>query len=259
MSVLLLNHHMLAADKEKQEAILNDVINLCIRIKSENDDVLLSRQANSLEAACLLILQKPKEVFELLDESMKPKPDDDSILANAYMQLGDIIKAKQVTQISIYQHILSTVGSAPLLLYTSSADNNKFEEIIHRILALINLFKLDKLNANCVFVFYLSVAQCYATLGNTDKALDALQKYSDICLDNFFPYTLHGDEFFDCIDSWFCEFDLGTKAPRDEKIIKKSMMQGITANPAFASFSDNPRYKSIVHNLKTKLGGTYNE
>jgi hypothetical protein len=65
---------------------------------------------------------------------------------------------------------------------------------------------------------------------------------------------LHGDEFFDNIDPWLADLDLGTEAPREEKFIKESMVQALTANPAFAPLYEHPRYKNIVNHLKEKLG-----
>lgn len=253
MSALLVNHCMLATEKEKQEAILNEAMDLCLRIKRESEDVLLSRQANSLEAMCLLVLQRPQDVLGLLDESMKAKSDDDYLLANAYLMTGNLPKCSEVIQISLYGHILAIISSAPFLLLTSGADTGKLEEITRRVLGLIDLFKVERLNANVVVLFYLSIAQCYMQ-SSTDKALDALQKYTDICLDRFFPYTLHGDDFFDSIDPWLADLDLGTEAPREEKFIKESMVQALTANPAFAPLYEHPRYKNIVKHLKEKLG-----
>ena len=61
---------------------------------------------------------------------------------------------------------------------------------------------------------------------------------------------MHGDSFFDCIEDWFEKFDLGADAPRDEKIIKQSMIQSVELNPAFQILADTPRYKSIVQKLK---------
>ena len=61
--------------------------------------------------------------------------------------------------------------------------------------------------------------------------------------------------FFDSIEEWFSEFDLGAKAPRDEKVIKTSMLQAIMENPAFASLKERPAFISIMETMKTTLGG----
>jgi hypothetical protein len=90
----------------------------------------------------------------------------------------------------------------------------------------------------------------YSLQGNIENSLDMLQKYADICTKGFFPCSLHGDSFFDAIDGWLRDFDLGTDAPRNEKVIKESMLQVVSSNPAFAALAEQPRYKSILERLK---------
>lgn len=254
MAVLLVNHHMLAKEKDRQEEILREAMTLCLHIKEDSSDMWLSKMANSLEAACYIILQKPQEVLELLEGIMKPTSEDEVILATAYQMTGNMQKAKEVLQISSYKHILGIVGSATSLLSIYVTESGKFEELIHRVLAISDLFNLDKLHASSMVQFYLAAAQGYLMQGDSSRALDMLKIYADICATDFFPVTLHGDEFFDCIDNWFKEFSLDIKAPRDEKVIKESMVQAITENPIFASLIEEPRYKNIVNTLKLKLG-----
>ncbi|HEY5561414.1 MAG TPA: helix-turn-helix domain-containing protein [Clostridiaceae bacterium] len=255
MVILLVNHHMLAKEKETQEKLLQEIIGLCVRIKSESDDVWLSKQANSMEALCYMILQQPQEVLDLLDGTMKPIPSDETILANAYYMTGNMQKAKAVLQISIYQHLLNILGDCPTYLLLHVGEVEKFEEILKRILCISDVFAVDTLNPNVAVQLYLAAAQGYTKHGNIEKALNMLSKYADICTSNFFPITLHGDAFFDCIDEWFNEFDLGTKPPRDEKLVKESMIQAIISNPAFLTLSEQPKYKSIIETMKLKLGG----
>ena len=101
MAVLLANHHMLAEEKIVQEAILKEAVELCVRIKTESGDVWLSREATSFEAVCHLMLLQPREVLDLLGESIRPLPTDHEIVARAYQLMGNASKAKEVTQISI--------------------------------------------------------------------------------------------------------------------------------------------------------------
>jgi len=255
MAVLLINHHMLAENKEKGEEILKEAVELCIRIKTESNDVLLSRDATSLEAVCYLMLKQPQDVLNLLGESIRPALADDVSVAQAYQLMGNIPKAKEVTQISMYQHLIALIGATPayLLLY---ADNSvKSGEILRRALSVAQAYDLEQLHPSTMVQIYLAAAYVYSLQGNTEKALDMLQKYTDICTTCFFPCSLHGDSFFDAIEGWFSDFDLGAGAPRDEKVIKESMLQGIIANPVFAALSEQPRYKSIIEKLKTNLGG----
>lgn len=256
MCVLLMNHHMLAKNQEEQQGVLNDVIDLCLRIKAESNDVFLSKQANSLEATCLLILGRAHEVSKLFDETLHFKIDDDSLLANAYLALGDAAEAKRVLQISIYNHVLTSISNCTLLLNACGDNPEQFQEAARRTHELINLFEVGKLNPNPSLIFYLTVAQYYCEQEKTDLALDALEEYGNICLSIDFPLKLHGDQFFDSIDEWFADFDIGVHPPRDQALIKASMITSMTDNPAFATLANQPRFISIVNRLQIKLGGS---
>ena len=255
MVVLLINHYPLAKEKETQEKLLQEIIDLCVRIKLEGEDIWLSKQANSIEAMCYMISQKPQEVLELLDGTMKPISGDEVILANAYQMTGDMQKARKVLQISIYQHLLNIMGVYPSYLLLNVGEAEKFDSILNHILSISEVFELDTLHPNASVQLYLAAAQGYVMQGNTEKALNMLGRYVDVCTSNFFPLTLHGDDFFDCVDEWFKDFDLGVYPPRDEKLVKESMIQAIVMNPAFSSLSNHPKFKSIVEIMKQKLGG----
>lgn len=255
MVVLLANHHMLAEEKKKQEAILREAVELCIRIKNESSDVWLSKDAVSIEAVCYLMLQQPQEVLNLFGESIRPTLESDGCVAQAYQIMGNVSKAKEVTQISMYQHLLALIGAAPSYLVLNADNSEKSEEILHRALSVAAIYDLERLQPNIMLQTYLAAAHVYCLQGNFEKALDMLQKYADICTTGFFPCTLHGDSFFDAIDGWFADFDLGANAPRDEKVIRESMLQGVESNPTFAALEEQPRYKNILEKLKMNLGG----
>lgn len=255
MVVLLTNHHMLAKDKETQSSILEEAIALCKRIKAESEDVWLSKEATSLEAVCRLFLQQPNEVLDLFGEKLHRISSDELIVAQSYQMLGNMQKAKEVIQIGMYQHLLLLVGFAQQYLMLHINDKAMYEEILGRMLSIADTFDLDKLHPNTMCQAYYAAAQGYTMQGNAEKALDMLKKYADICTKGFFPCTLHGDRFFNLIEEWFSEFELGAAAPRNEKVIRESMLQGLLVNPAFAVLKDQPRYKSIVEILKANIGG----
>ena len=254
MAVLLTNHYMLANGKEAQESVLHEVIDLCQRIRTEEDDVCVTNEANSLEATCSLMLQHPEEVQELLNGTMKPKPSDEVILASAYQMTGNIQKAKEVLQVGIYHHLINIMDILPSYFILNQDVSKQFENILQRTISTAELFNLNKLHPGVMLKIYLTAAQCYAMQNNQDKAIDMIRKYADICTSESLSFELHGDEFFDSIDNWFAEFDLGNQAPRDEKVIKRSILQAITENPAFAAFKDQPKFKNILESVKSKLG-----
>ena len=68
MCVLLVNHYMLAEGKVRQEELLEKSIELCLRIKRENDDMSMATQANQLHGICLLMLNRPCLLYTSIDK-----------------------------------------------------------------------------------------------------------------------------------------------------------------------------------------------
>lgn len=243
MAVLFCNHHMLAENPSDRVSILEEATALCKRIQAESSDIGLSKEAESLEATCYLMLQQPQSVFDLLGETIKPLSNDDAAIAQAYAMMGNTSKADQVLQISVYQHVLSLVSALTALL---QIHNDLFEEILQRALSVAAVFQLEKLHPNSMLLLYYSGAQGFSMRGNDEEALNLLQKYTELCVSGFFPYKLHGDPFFNAIEEWFSTFDLGSEAPRSEQVIKDSMLQGIIQNPAFVRLAQHSKYCNII-------------
>lgn len=254
MALLLTNHHMLAGEPETRTKMLEESVSLCIRVKTESEDVSLTKEAVSLEATCYLMLQKPQKVLDLLGETLRPHSPVDEMVAQAYQMMGNVKKANEVMQISMYQHLLLLASGVPSLLLLNASKVEKTEEILRRTFALANAYDLEELHPNTMVKVYYAAAQVYCMQGNHETALDMLQRYLSICTLDFSLYDLHGDSYFDVIDDWLKEFKLGPKTVRNEETVKASMVQGIVKNPAFAALAELPRYKSIVGTLKFKLG-----
>lgn len=255
MSVLYLNHYMLAPTEEKQQEMLMEAVQLCTRIKQESDDIWINKQANSLQAICYLFLKQPEKTLTLLEDTIKPAVGDEVILSNAYQLTGDLEQAMFTLQISMYQSLLNLVGTASSYLLLNSNDGEKFEEIIRRVEGISSLYRLKELHPNLILQFYVAVAQGYAMQENREKTLYWLEQYVGICTTNIFPLQLHGDDYFTLIDSWLEDLDLGIHAPRDDKTIKESMVKVMLEQPAFAFIQEEPLFKLLVENLQFALGG----
>lgn len=251
MVKLYFNHFILAKEKEKQDALLREAIELCIRIKKESDDVWIAKQANSLEAGCHLILNQPLEALELLDETMKPPISDNFLLSKAYQMTGKIEKAKEALQVSLYQHLRGLLGPAQSYLVLIANQPEKFEQALERFSEISTVFEVEKLDPNLMCLLYLAAAQGYVMQKNPEKALEMLEKYVHICTTLLLPYELKGDSFFDNIENWLRNYDV--EAPRDEKTIKESIVQSVVENPAFFPLHNEAKYKRIVEVLQAQI------
>mgnify|MGYP003755636033 CR=1 FL=1 len=249
MAVLLLNHVHLAPTQEVQHEMFETIKGLCVRIKEESGHVDLNRQANFIEALCELNLGNPAVVIDLMAGVNDPVLGDEVLLASAYHQIGDIEKAKETTQIGIFRHLMGILADVPNYLMLNLDDPVKYDQIIGRTLGLIELFNVKRLHPAILFGVYLTGAQGYAMLGRNDEALNLLQEYVDLAASGVFPLEFTGDEFFDRVQNWYKDFDLGVKPPRSDAVIQESLIEGMTQNPAFEHLSQNPRFRAMVTRL----------
>lgn len=248
--VLYLNHATLSGNPKE---LYEHCIELACRISSLSADVKDARQAVSLETMCHVLMGEPMKALDLLGEEVRPISQDTELLGQIYQSMGKIERAKEVYQIALYQHLLFLVGdSAPLLLLHADQPE-RVEKIIHRTLQVIEAYQLDTLHPNTAAVFYLTAAQVYCMNEKLGECLKLLEKYVYVCEHCFFPMTLHGDDFFDTLDEWFIEFDLGNQAPRSEQLIRKSMVDAVEGNPAFTGLTENREFQKLVERLQQLL------
>ncbi|PID04983.1 MULTISPECIES: helix-turn-helix domain-containing protein [unclassified Sporosarcina] len=252
MSILLINHHMLSSDSP---SILQKTNHLLERIRQVSEDVWILRQANSLLATISLMQSNPETTLELLDGVIKPSIGDEILLATAHEQLGDQEEAMRVIQVMMYQNVIQLVGSSPLYLRLSASNKQAFDETIHRIEGLIELYSMQALHPNVCLQFYFSVAQCAALSSNRSLLYAYLKKYVDVCVHHLFPLSLRGDEYFDLLEGWLKQLDLGTHAPRNNEIIKQSILESMDA-PFFDTFKQDDEMQELRQRLRFGLEGS---
>lgn len=61
---------------------------------------------------------------------------------------------------------------------------------------------------------------------------------------------LHKDSYFDRIDPWLKNLDLGQMAPVDESVIKQGLLNGIAGQPEFERIKDRPRVRKALEKLR---------
>ena len=257
IGLLFVNNSTQAGDSDKTIAAIKEAKELFIRIKQESEDTELSRIALNMEAFCALSLGNAREVTELLEGTSNRIISTETLLAPAYQMLGQPRQAKAVMQIGIYQHMGSLFDTLTNYLSLCMDAPEQFEETYRRAYAVTEIFDLMNLHPSLLVKFYIIGAQGYIMLGNTQKAFEILDYYAELVTGDIYPLKLKGDGYFNLLEEWIETLDLGDALPRDEKIIRQSMVDGIVNNPAFASLTDDPRFQRIVERLKNKLlGGT---
>ncbi len=255
MVTLLFNHQMIAGTQERSKEILQEITKLCERIEVESDDVWVAKDATNFRALCLLTLHEPQSALDILGDGVREDISERPLISQAYQLLGNTDKAKEVMQIDICLNLMKLFGAGLNYLSLCIGDFVKAEETYNRLIGLSELYRVESLSPNNTVLLYALGAHMYMSTGNKDKAIEMLNKYVDVCINSFFPLNLHGDSYFDRIDSWFAEQALGSAAPRNEKVIKESMLNDVLMNPAFVTLAEEPGYKNLVERLKNFVGG----
>lgn len=250
IGALLVNNCMEAGDREKTLSVLSEAKKLFVRVKTESEDAELVQMALNMEACCDLMMGDPNEVIGLLEGTSHKILSSESLLASAYRMLGKSKEAKMILQVAMYQHMVILFGALTDYLMLCTDDPEHYDETFKRASDIAEAFDLKKLHPSLLMKFYIVVAQGYAMLGNTEKALEILERYAELVTSDIYPLQLKGDDYFYLIDQWIDELDLGNTLPRNEKIIRKSMADGVINNPAFAILADEIRFKRIVEKLK---------
>lgn len=252
--VLWLNHHMLADSEEKRHAVLTSISELCTHIRANCENMKISNDTLALQATVSLQLGKPQDVIDSLEDTLKPYNlinQSGTLLTQAYMMTGNTDKAVSFTQISIYNALLSLVGTGAQYI---SMQMNSFpvcEETIDRIEQVTSAFNLAELHPNNMAIFEYQAALCCLMHKENKKALEHIRSYISCLYELFssFDHLLHGDDYFNKIENWFQELDGGSTAPRDKRVVLADCLQSFQ-NPAFDILKDDPEFQKLEKKLK---------
>ena len=251
---LWLNHYMLAGGKEKQSEILISISELCEHIKMNCRDVEICNNTIVLQAIVHLQLGQAQKVIDALEETSKPYRlvnQSNTILAKAYMMSGNMDKAESISQVSMYNDVLSLIGNAAQYLSIQADDLSVCEETIVRAEQVIEAYDLAKLHPNNTAIFEYQAAICYLLHKKKQKALEHAGKYV-LCILELFSsdnVILHGDDYFNRIEEWFNELDNGANAPRNRRLVLEEIKLSFD-NPVFNIFEGEDEYERLKNKLK---------
>ena len=242
---------MLPGSPEKSAETLEEAKALFLRVRKECDNPELAKQAQNMEAFCLLQLGRAEEAILLLEPLEMSMTSSEPVLAMAYQSVGNINNAQKILQTGIYSSVLHLLNHLCTYLTLCGKDVNAFEITCERLFSIADTFRIRTLHPGLLLTLYLHAAQGFMAFGNTEKVLDLLEKYTELAAGEIYPLKLHGDSYFNRLDDWFeTILPLGSDLPRDERIIRKSMTEAVADNPVFRPLADNLRFRSIVRQLR---------
>lgn len=251
IGALFVNHCMLSESPESVKAVLEEARQLFCRVREISKDTELVSQAICMDALCLLQLGKPEEVFELLEplESIRLNPGP--LLASAFQMTGNVTEAKRILQAGIYSSLLELLNLLSSYMTCCTDTPLMYEETFRRLMLTAKTFDLQSLYPGLLLTLELSAAQGFCALNEKARAMDILESCVELILSDKNPLTLHGDSYFTLLDEWLDRcLPLGSSLPRNETVIRRSMVEAVANNAAFEPLKEEPRFQKLLRRLK---------
>ncbi|MCU7557683.1 helix-turn-helix domain-containing protein [Macrococcus capreoli] len=244
LAKVLINHAFLSQDRMNK--VFETAINYLDRVILKCKDPNKLQRAIYLKATCFTMLKKHDEIIELLGD--RPyKLGEEILLANSYINIGNLNDARKVLQAEIYQQLLILITHLNMIIQYNLSEDIK--ETIKRAECIIDTFKVNELHPNTALNFNLLSAIYYVEI-DKKKAISYLKKYSWNCKSLMKDYYLHGDEFFNLIDDWLNDTPTGIVAPVDKENIKNTMLNILFQIPQFKILEKDQDFKNICYQLK---------
>ena len=256
MGLLCFNHYMLAKP-ERQTDILKDIEALCSRIEQNSREPGLCNEALIVKMMIWLILGRYADAVDTLKPMINRYnlySEAQRRLIQAYYMKGDVHQAELSTQVAMYSHLLDLAANGTTFLAFYMDDLEKGTEIIRRINTVISEFDLKTLNLNSVLQFDYQCIIFYCAHQKLPEAMALVEAFvsGSLTIANKGAF-LHGDDFFNHLEEWFEEFDLGTNPPRDTKFVQDSALQALE-NPALSPLFELKEFKRQKERLQRKKG-----
>jgi len=254
IALLYINHISMAKDNEQKTQILKMAISLCEHTLQNCRELERLHEAEQCQAICYLSLGNAEKVIELLcDKNLLPKQygtGNGALVSQAHQLLGNMDKANEVEQIELYQSLGVMFSGLLSYLRLNLTDFDVAQVVFDRAVALSEMFNMRQLNSNSEAILYVLGAHMYQIAGKSDEAIETLEKYVDICINGFFPFVTRGCPFFSRIDPWLAEKTENAPLPRNETVIKESMLNDVLFDPVFDSLHEKPKFIKLIQKLK---------
>lgn len=241
----------------KKTTYLKEAEILYQRIIAHGDNTL-AQQAQQIEAYCLLMRNKPDEVLAILGTKTLSFLPSEPLIAAAFQQKNQLQQAEIVTQSAIYQYLILFMSLLTNYLAMLTQDEEQLEKTFARGLALSESFQLAQLHPLSLLNFLSAGMVSFAALEKESLLLQALTLYVKTLADTPEEIVLKGDDYFNSIDEWINELELGSQIPRNSDNVKKQFLEIAQFTPLFEPYLKQPLFEELFQQLQ-KLSEQENE
>ena len=254
MGLLLVNHSSLVKKPERVNKILERALELFLRVEKSCEDVGLAKQALALEALCHLMLMRPTEAIDILENQHYPPVSTESLLVKAYLMKGDKGKAVEYLQGYMYMNLMNMLSSAEDYFQMYADQAERMEQYYHLFIQLGDLFEVEELHSVMLIKIHLCAALVYVSQGKKEAALDALERYVELLAkSNQGNFKLHGNRIFDALDGYISNVLEETDMPRNAKLVWADLKNIVLNNPSFATLENEERFIRLKKSWSIKL------
>ncbi|MBU5364826.1 helix-turn-helix domain-containing protein [Enterococcus devriesei] len=258
MGLFLLNHVDLLPGEDKITRYTKEARELFIHVRTQSKDPELITRALKYEAYSSLTLQEFDQALEILGEQVPVIFPVESLIAMAQQQKGEPQQAQITLQSAIYQYITVFLSFLSNFLQLLLQQPEKYNETVQRGRGFAKLFHFETLHPVAFMNFQLSAIFGYAQMQNESSAIELLGEFLEIIKQTVFPVDLHGDDYFDRIDEWLENLEIGNQLPRNSSVLKEDFIDLVIDHPLFENFSNQQELNRIYDELKAikAKGGT---
>lgn len=258
MGLFLLNHVDLLPGEDKITRYTKEARELFIHVRTQSKDPELITRALKYEAYSSLTLQEFDQALEILGEQVPVIFPVESLIAMAQQQKGESQQAQITLQSAIYQYTTVFLSFLSNYLQLLLQQPEKYNETVQRGQGFAKLFHFETLHPVAFMNFQLSAIFGYAQMQNESAAIELLGEFLEIIKQTVFPVDLYGDDYFDRIDEWLENLEIGNQLPRNSSVLKEDFIDLVIDHPLFENFSNRQELNRIYDELKAikTKGGT---
>lgn len=256
MGLLLVNHLDYLPGKdaaEKQTTYLTEAHALFERVKNAANDPELVVQARSYQAYCDLMLQQPEQVLAALGEFVPATIPPESLIAGAFQQLGRNDEALRTVQSALFQYLTELMSLLTNSLLLLNDQPTKFAETYQRTWQLATAFSFPEIYPVVVLNFLLGACLGFAHQRQIALLGQALTQFETVLRQVVVPIKLQGDAYFDRIQPWLDQLEIGPQTPRNSNHLRRDLLRVLLGDPQTQALAKEPTLAPQLQKLQTLL------
>lgn len=253
MGLFIINHFDLLPGESREHKFpvyISKAQQLFQHVASNATDAKLLDEAHKFQAYTLFMLGEYDKVLELLGQYTPVCFPIEPLIAGAFQQKGQNKQAIGIMQSGIFQNVVVTMSFLTNYLQLLLEEPHQFRETVERGRSLAQVFHFEQLNPIPYINFLSSAAYGLAIFQDEGHLAPILNEYITVLQNTKFPVVIHGDHYFNHIEDWIKQLDLGNQLPRETMQIKKDFIDLLLHNPVFEPYKQKEDLKPLFEKLE---------